>query len=646
MMVVLFCAINLAQSHFGGANTVGKCPNIPGVGNVILMIGHTHKHIVDALNSKNPHTKVDLIYRNDTTSTAANTHATTYQLGFEITSYSGSQFVFLEFVSQNNGIGSMNLKKAILTNSLTAVAQVFTLSNFDITNYKAIECGDQKALFSGYGTDPTAELAYAFPGRNQNSLSTQFLSGLSPQKDNGRFCNVTNFDNTIILGSPTLQTDNSLAAFYNNLQCNKEGRNIAALSFTCMGVTATDCTYSDISGANGTTDGTVVTDALQAAAFAADVAAIAAEDLSETADTDAGTADTDATALLAAATAATPQVAVTEATALSAATTAAAASATAAETAAEAVETASAAASAAPDVALTTATETAANASVTAANTAVTDATTVVAAANTAVTAAAGDATVLAAANTALASANTALASAQAAQTAAVSAQTLATAAKNAAIAAANGTVDCSGCDLTFTNCNFEIGTPTAPTTTAEIYAACSGAVPTINNPNDLGCHSTCVWDQVTLPSTTAPTCAKSPSATVGSCVIGLDVTKLNNNGSTTVQNNGSTATAYTGVNTVFSTDVISIPENGDVIFGTSPGSNNTSGWYFFIQTLDANGNIIDTAECGSPSQNVAYTAVDSEDFLGFNVIEFLNDNTLRADDCLTGAAIVEYNDA
>ncbi len=110
MIVEIFCAIHLTHSHLGGANTVGKCPNIPGVGNVILMIGHTHKHIVDALNSKNPHTKVDLIYRHDKNSTAANTHATTYQLGFHITSYSGSQFVFLEFDSQKNGIGSMSLK--------------------------------------------------------------------------------------------------------------------------------------------------------------------------------------------------------------------------------------------------------------------------------------------------------------------------------------------------------------------------------------------------------------------------------------------------------------------------------------------------------------------------------------------------------
>lgn len=235
MMIVLVCSINLVHSHFGGPVQVGKCPKIPGVGDGVLMIGHAHKHIVDALNDKNPNTAVKMIYRNDVQSTAENNHATTYTLGFQIETYSGKQFAFLEFESQNNGIGSMRLEKAILTNSLTVVAKCFTLTNFDISNYTPIECGNLKSIFSGYGTDPTAELAYAFAGRNQNSISTQLLSGLSPQTNSGKFCIASNYESYNILG--TAAND-----FTNNVFCNRTGLGIVEIEFECLAdLTLTNC---------------------------------------------------------------------------------------------------------------------------------------------------------------------------------------------------------------------------------------------------------------------------------------------------------------------------------------------------------------------------------------------------------------------
>ena len=235
MMIVLVCSINLVHSHFGGPVQVGKCPKIPGVGDGVLMIGHAHKHIVDALNDKNPNTAVKMIYRNDVQSTAENNHATTYKLGFQIETYSGKQFAFLEFESQNNGIGSMRLEKAILTNSLTVVEKCFTLPGFDISNYTPIECGDLKSIFSGYGTDPTAELAYAFAGRNQNSISTQLLSGLSPQANGNRICTTSNYESYNVIGSAA----DDLST---NVQCNASGLNVALIRATCHELNLKSCT--------------------------------------------------------------------------------------------------------------------------------------------------------------------------------------------------------------------------------------------------------------------------------------------------------------------------------------------------------------------------------------------------------------------
>lgn len=152
------------------------CPSIEGVGNPILMIGHVHKFITDSLNKENPHTKLDFVYRNESVDSSSG--ITTYILVFKIDAFSGPEYLGLKFMAGNHS--PMVLKSFIRHKNIKTTGIGLGITNLE-AQLAVIECGDLKFLFSSYGTDPSADLPYAYYGRNQNSISPNLLNLLSSQ---------------------------------------------------------------------------------------------------------------------------------------------------------------------------------------------------------------------------------------------------------------------------------------------------------------------------------------------------------------------------------------------------------------------------------------------------------------------------------
>ena len=180
IFLILLCVPMVLQHDF---YLDGTCPEIEGVGSPVLMVAHTHEHVNRAFDFKNPHTHVKMIFSNtpELQSNGEFIYNHVYSVNYNgKTTYYGIQF------TAGSGF-NMTLFKFIVTDKLSIVGDA--LSVLDLANkLDEINCGDLKFIFSSYGTDPTADLPYAFPN-NRNSIGISLLNSLSNTKlNNNKEC--------------------------------------------------------------------------------------------------------------------------------------------------------------------------------------------------------------------------------------------------------------------------------------------------------------------------------------------------------------------------------------------------------------------------------------------------------------------------
>lgn len=245
------------QNFFTG----GGCATIPGIGSPILMIANANKYIEDALNIKNPYTSVKYIHfvAQQPFTSAFNL----YRLGFSITDLNNTKYIGVEFTGQPFGIGTIKINKFLMTTDFNRMKQ-FIDKDMVLTN--SFKCGDLKFAYSSFGNDPTPDLNYVFPGRNQNSTGLAILDQLNsntakPAKT--KTCVTANFiESQNIYGTGTGTTVNDLTA------CLPNERAIAAIKIGCnllTGVTMIQLVKNNLND-NGTTDSNIVGSATTTAA--------------------------------------------------------------------------------------------------------------------------------------------------------------------------------------------------------------------------------------------------------------------------------------------------------------------------------------------------------------------------------------------
>jgi len=179
--------------------TGGGCAAIPGVGSPILMVANAHKFIEDALKINNNNTVVK--YLSFLSSTVSNpttlSSVTNYKLVFSIADYNGTKYIGVDFDVSPFGIGSTKINRFLMSND---VARVRQLIDPTFVNRATLSCGDLKFVYSSFGNDPTSNLPYAFPGRNQNSAGLNVLNNLQSNNGSGgaanRVCVSANFQQT------------------------------------------------------------------------------------------------------------------------------------------------------------------------------------------------------------------------------------------------------------------------------------------------------------------------------------------------------------------------------------------------------------------------------------------------------------------
>lgn len=176
-MITLGICLVSAQSNGTGQTflTGGGCNSIPGIGSPILMIANAHKFIEDALNIKNFSTNIKYIHFVSNTATSS-PQATNIKIAFSLTDYTGTKYLGIDLNHSPFGIGSTRINKFLMTNDFNRVKQ-FIDTNAVVTN--SISCGDLKFVYSSFGNDPTADLDYPFPGRNQNTAGLAILDQLN-----------------------------------------------------------------------------------------------------------------------------------------------------------------------------------------------------------------------------------------------------------------------------------------------------------------------------------------------------------------------------------------------------------------------------------------------------------------------------------
>lgn len=196
-------AVSLVHSNPGTVQTFltgGGCAAIPGIGSPILMIANAHKYIEDALNIKNAYTSVRYIFflKTPDPNTA---QINNYKLMFSITDYNGTKYIAVDLNQSPFGIGSTKINKFMMTADPNRLKQFFN-PNVDIKN--TLSCGDLKFVYSSFGNDPTADLDYPFPGRNQNTTGLAILDQLRSNgstvpggsSNPGRTCSTAHYSST------------------------------------------------------------------------------------------------------------------------------------------------------------------------------------------------------------------------------------------------------------------------------------------------------------------------------------------------------------------------------------------------------------------------------------------------------------------
>lgn len=237
-------ANNTRQNFFTG----GGCASIPGLGSPIHMIANGHKYIEDALNIKNPYTSVKYIHF--VTETPFSTALRIYRLGFSITDLNSTKYVGIEFTQAPVGIGSVKINKFLMTTDFKRMIQ---LIDKNMKDNAPVSCGDLKFVYSSYGTDPTAKLNYAFPGRNQNSGGLSILNQLNatPNKPNNtKICITVNFNESVnFFGLVPAGIPSDL------LRCLPSKPAIAAIKIGCVAnaVTSIQLTFNNLND-GGTTE--------------------------------------------------------------------------------------------------------------------------------------------------------------------------------------------------------------------------------------------------------------------------------------------------------------------------------------------------------------------------------------------------------
>ena len=237
----------------------GGCSQIKGLGSPILMVANAHKYINDALNSKNPYTDVALYFFNSALNTTTN--ATNYRLLFAVTSLKGLEYFAIDFDVFGNGIGSMKINRMLITSNLNWVGTIFSI---DTTALTEINCGDLKFMFSFYGQDPTADLPFVFPGRNQNSIGLGILNRLNIENQNNgvtnKVCIDANYTGELWIDSAggTATPFDGIAAGDTTANCIPTGLPIATFDLECGA--AVDLLVVDVTKNN--LDGTQTTESL------------------------------------------------------------------------------------------------------------------------------------------------------------------------------------------------------------------------------------------------------------------------------------------------------------------------------------------------------------------------------------------------
>ncbi len=246
-MTVLLVSTVSSQFQNQQFFTGGGCSQIKGLGSPILMVANAHKYINDALNSKNPYTDVALLSFTETPNTTTN--ATNYKMVFGVTTLKGLEYFAIDFDAFGDGFGAMKTNRMLVTPNLVWVGAIFSL---DTTTFAEINCGDLKFMFSFYGQDPTADLPFVWPGRNQNSVGLGILNRINIENQNNgvtqRVCTLENYLAHNFLdeaATPAPPADLDV-----NFGCAPSGLNVNSFTIECV-----DGTYGiDVINA-GITDG-------------------------------------------------------------------------------------------------------------------------------------------------------------------------------------------------------------------------------------------------------------------------------------------------------------------------------------------------------------------------------------------------------
>lgn len=252
MLCMTVLLVSAVSSQFQNRQffTGGGCSQIKGLGSPILMVANAHKYINDALNSKNPYTDVALLSFTSTPNTTTN--ATNYKIVFGVTTLKGLEYFAIDFDVFSGGIGSMKTNRMLITPNLNWVGSIFSL---DTATFDEINCGDLKFMFSFYGQDPTADLPFVWPGRNQNSVGLNILNRLNIENQNNqttlRICNEDFYE---ALDWVDVNVNNFTHDPTEPYTCVPEGLNVLSFTVDCLvggadnGINVLDIILNDGSG--------------------------------------------------------------------------------------------------------------------------------------------------------------------------------------------------------------------------------------------------------------------------------------------------------------------------------------------------------------------------------------------------------------
>ncbi len=180
-------------SQAPSGKSLGKCNVIPCIGSPVFLIEKAHQWLDMQFDLQNKYSSVKYLGLKRLAEESKKNHIC-YKMVFKLENPKGHKYIGIEVDAPIQGLGNATYKRMIIHKDLIMVKKILKETNWDLT--KALQCGDQKLMYSYFNRGESNPLGYNYAGKNNNTVSDTLLAEIhaANSQSSARNCSNNHYD--------------------------------------------------------------------------------------------------------------------------------------------------------------------------------------------------------------------------------------------------------------------------------------------------------------------------------------------------------------------------------------------------------------------------------------------------------------------